>query len=434
MLMTSDEARAIGEKVLKLSQADDVVVNIGHGREALTRLANNSIVLNVFTERREVSVTVAFDGRKGMAGCDSTDEADLKAMVQRAEEVARISPPDPEFLPSLGPQEYLPVEAHFPATANLDAEGRARLALQLIDPVKQAGYKVAGTVETSEEARAVVTKNGCFAYHPRTDAQVGCTVTAPDSTGWARDATVDIERIPVGDLARAAVEQARKSAAPKAVEPGKYTVVLMPPATGHLSEYLLWWADARTTKEGLTYLSERLGQKLCGDDITLYSDPQDPRMPACPFNGEGVPRKKMTWVDKGLFNQLWYDRWTAKEAGVDPIPSPNVPIMVGTDKTANDLIATVERGILVTHFWYVRTVKADETLVTGMTRDGTFLIEDGKIKHGVKNMRFNESCLGMLQRTIGIGKPGSCADVELMPSLFPPIVVTDWNFVSTTDF
>lgn len=434
MLLNENEARQIGEKVLKMTSADDVVVNVGHSREALTRIANNSIVLNVFTERREVSVDVSFGGKKGSAGCDAIDDESLMAMVKRAEDVAKVSPVDPEFLPSLGPQTYMPVHAHFDSTANLDAEGRAKLAIELIKPASSAGLRLAGTVEVSESAACVMTNNGLFAYHPRTDAQVGCTVTAPDSTGWARDVTVDISRINACELANAAVKQALDAKHPVAVDPGKYKVVLMPAATGHLAEYLIWWANARTTKEGLTYLSDKLGQKLTGDNITIYSDPADSRLPSCPFTGEGLPRAKTTWIDKGVFNQLWWDRWTAKQNGVDPIPHPGSPIMIGTDKTANDLIATVERGILVTHFWYVRSVKDDETLVTGMTRDGTFLIEDGKVKCGVKNMRFNDTCLGMLARATDIGKPGSCADVELMPSLFPPIVVEDWNFVSGTDF
>ncbi len=433
-MLSQDEARRVGEQVLKLTEADDAVVNVGHTREALTRIANNAIVLNVFTERREVSVTVAFGNRKGMAACDSVEPDDLRDTVKRAEALARVAPEDPEYLPSLGPQSYLPVEAHFESTANLDAEGRAKLAVQLIAPAKAADLRLAGTVETSESTEAVITKNGCFAYHPRTDAQIGCTVTAPDSSGWARDVTVDVARIDPTALANAAVEQARKAAHPKPLEPGKYTVVLMPPATGALAAYLLWMAEARTTQEGLTYLSDRLGQKLAGDQITLFTDPTDPRLPSRPFNYEGVPCDKVTWVNKGVFDQLWWDRWTAHKSGVAPVPNPQVPIMMGTDKTANDLIATVERGVLVTHWWYVRTVKADQTLVTGMTRDGTFLIEDGQVKHGVNNMRFNDSCLGMLQRTTAVGKPGSCSDVELMPSLFPPIVVEDWNFVSTTDF
>jgi len=434
MLLKEEQAREAAKKILKMTDADDAVVNISHDREALTRIANNSIVLNVFTERRHASVTVSYGDRSGSSSCDSLEDDALRDMVKRAEEVAKVSPPDPEHLPSLGPQKYLPVKAHFESTASLDAEGRAKLAIDLIAPAKTAGYQLAGTVETSESAQAVVTKNGLVAYHPRTDAQVGCTVTAENSTGWARDVTVDVTRISAKELAEAAVHQAKQSANAQRVEPGKYTVVLMPSAAGHLVEYLMWWLNARTTQEGLTFLSDKLGQKLAGDDITVYSDPTDPRMPSAPFSGDGVPRSKVTWIDKGNFNQLWWDRWTAHKSGVDPVPPPGVPIMVGTDKTANDLIAQVERGIVVTHFWYVRTVKEDQTLVTGMTRDGTFLIENGKIKHGVKNMRFNESCLGMLQRTIAIGKPGSCADVELMPSLFPPLVVTDWNFVSTTDF
>lgn len=434
MLLNPDEARRIGEKVLKITQADDAIVNIDHSREALTRIANNSIVLNVLTEARSVGVTVAFGNRMGSASCDSVEDDALEATVRRAEEIARVSPPDPEFLPSWGAQEYMPVEAWFESTAALGPEDRARLAIQLIEPAKAADLRLAGTVETSESATCVMTRNGLFGYHPRTDAQIGCTVTAPTSSGWARDVTVDIDRISPEKLGRAAVKQALDSANPKPVEPGKYDVVLMPAASGHLAEYLLWWADARPTLDGLTYLSGRVGQKLAGDDITLYTDPSDPRLPSAPFDMRGLPRRKTVWIDKGTFGQLAWDPWTAKQHGIDPVPPARTPIMVGTEQSAMDLIKNVERGILVTHFWYVRAVKADETLVTGMTRDGTFLIEDGEIKRGVNNMRWNDSCLGMLQRTVAIGKPGSCADVELMPSLFPPIVVKDWNFVATTDF
>jgi len=434
MLIGPEECRRVGERVFSLTDADDAVVNIGHSREALTRIANNAIVLNVFTESRSLQVTVAYGSRKGSASCDSLDDDAVEAAVRRAEEVARVSPPDPEFLPSLGPQEYVPVQAWFEKTATLDAEDRARLALRLIAPAKERELRLAGTVETSESAQCVMTKNGAFGYHPRTDAQIGCTVTAPDSSGWARDVTVDIDRIDPEKLGQAAVEQALKSASPRPLEPGRYDVVLMPAASGHLAEYLVWWADARTTLEGLTYLSDRFGQKLCGDEITIYSDPSDPRLPSCPFDGQGLPRRREVWIDKGVFGQMVWDRWTAAQNGREPVARPGSTIMEGTDKTAADLIRTVERGVLVTHFWYVRSVKADETLVTGMTRDGTFLIEDGEIVGGVRNMRWNDSCLGMLQRTVAIGKPGSCADVELMPSLYPPIVVKDWNFVATTDF
>lgn len=434
MLMGPDEARSIGEQALKMTSADDAVVSIDHSREATTRFANNSITQNVFTEQRSISLKLAFGGRVGSASSDSTDPEALKSLVERAEAIAKVAPPDPEFLPSLGPQQYLDVNAYFESTAAMTPEERANLALRIIEPARTAGLQAAGTVETSANATTLITSNGLFAYHPRTDAQIGCTVTASDSSGWARDVTVDVARIDPRRLGAAAIEQAQNAAGPKEMAPGKYTVVLMPAAAGHLAEYLLWWANARTTQEGLTYLSDKLGQKLAGDNITLYTDPQDTRLPGVPFGGDGVPRVKTTWIDKGTFGQLWWDRWTAHKDGVEPVPFPSSPIMVGTDRGAEDLIAGVERGILVTHFWYVRTVKDDETLVTGMTRDGTFYIEDGRVKHGVKNFRFNESCLGMLQRTVDIGKPGSCADVELMPSLFPPIVVTDWNFVSATDF
>jgi predicted Zn-dependent protease len=432
--MSKTEAQTIGEKVLKMVSADDAVVNVGHGRNATTRFANNTIIHNVFTESRGVSITVAFGNKTGSSGTNQLDDESLLSMVRRAEDIARLAPPDPEYLPPLGPQEYLEVKAHYDSTAKLSPEDRANLAMQMIEPSRKESLVASGTVECSERASSLMTSNGLCAYHPRTDVQIGCTITSPNSTGWARDVTVDVSRIKPSELAQSAIQQAKRAANPRTMPPGKYIVVLQPAAGALLASYLLMWANARTTKEGLTYLSDKLGQKLAGDDINIYTDPQDERFPTSPFNGEGLPNKRITWVNKGVFDQLSWDRWTAHKDGVEPVSRSNHAIMIGTDKTTEELISNVERGILVTHFWYVRSVKSDETLVTGMTRDGTFYIEDGKIQYGVKNFRFNESCLGMLQRTIAIGKPGSCVDVELEPSLFPPLVVTDWNFVSTTDF
>jgi predicted Zn-dependent protease len=208
----------------------------------------------------------------------------------------------------------------------------------------------------------------------------------------------------------------------------------MPAASARLAVPLLAGANARVTLEGLTYLSGQVGRKLAGDEITIWSDPQHPDLPYLPFDAEGIPRRRVTWIDRGVFGQMWWDRWTARQNGVEPVPLPGSLCMTGTDRSVEDLIGGIERGILVTHIWYVRSVKEDQTLVTGLTRDGTFWIEEGRIRHPVRNLRFNDTALGMMQRTTDIGSPQRCVGPETFPSVFPPLVVRDWNFVGVTDF
>ena len=191
---------------------------------------------------------------------------------------------------------------------------------------------------------------------------------------------------------------------------------------------------ARTTYEGLTFLSGRIGEKFAGEEITVYSDPQHPDIPYALFDSEGVSRREAIWIDRGVFSGMWWDRWTAHDHGTEPIPGPGSLCMDGTDRSIEDLIAGIDRGILVTHVWYVRPVKADQTLVTGMTRDGTFRIEGGRSGPPVRNLRFNDTGLGMLRRAVAVGRPERCISQESPPSVVPPLVVRDWNFVGVTEF
>ena len=433
MLLREEELRRLGEKVPARVTADHALLSIHHLRETCTRLSNNAIAQNMCTERCEVTLSVAFENRLGNATVVATDDDALRELVRRAEENANLAPPDPEYLAPLGPQEYLPVRAYAEATAEATPEAMARISQAIIEPARAAGMKASGTVETSAEARVVMTSRGLFAYHPRTEAQVGCTIHATDSSGWARGAAVDIGDLQAGRLATVAIDQARQGAAPREISPGTYTVLLMPAAAAHLATCLVMMAEARRTLEGLTFLSDRVGSKLAGDEITLYSDPQDPRAPFAPFDAVGIPQRRMVWVDRGTFSQMWWDRWTARQKGVEPVPIPGSLSMVGGETTLEELVGRIERGVLVTHVWYLRAIKIDQALCTGMTRDGTFLIEDGVIRGGIRNLRFNDSCLGMLQRTLAIGRPEPCAG-GFFPGVFPPLVVADWNFTGVTDF
>ncbi len=427
-------ARRAMEEVLPRVAADDAVLHLRHNRESTTRFSNNAIAQGIFRDRLTTTLTVAFGNKIGTASVDSIEAEDLHALVRRAEEVARLAPPDPEFVPSLGPQQYADVHGYFGSTADLTEEGAAGIVRRIVGAAARASMKASGTVETSAWAEAVATKNGLFAWYPGTLAEVGCTLTAPDSTGWARDACADLDRLDPERLAETAIDTARRSAKPGPVEPGRHTAVLLPAATARLGAQLVYSANARLTLEGLTFLSGIEDRKLAGNGITIYSDPLQPEVPMTPFDEEGVPRRRTLWVDRGEFKGMWWDRWTAQRNGTDPVPLPESLCMEGTGRSLDDLISGVERGILVTHFWYVRSVKADQTLVTGLTRDGTFWIEDGKIVRPVKNLRFNDTCIGMLQRAVDIGRPERCTGPETFPSVFPPIVVRDWNFVGVTEF
>ncbi|AGY59802.1 TldD/PmbA family protein [Gloeobacter kilaueensis] len=428
--LSESQARKVVASVLKYTTAKDVLVSLDAHTSAVTRFANNAITQNTLDEGNLLEVRVAFDERHATSTISSFDEEAIKAAVGRAEALARVAPPDPEHLPPLPPQQYLAVEAYDPATAKLDAAGRARQVLTITQAATKKNYRAAGTVETGETIAVVANSAGLFGYHRRTDVQVGCTVQGADSSGWARDTASQIALIDPASLVGDAISQVQKGASPVAMGPGKYTVILAPAAVGTLLTHLLFQLDARETLDGVTFLSGKMGQKLVGDNITLYSDPTNSRLPTRPFASDGLAQPKLNWIDKGAFTGLRWDRFTAQKNNRSPVPFPDGLLMQGSDKAIADLIASVDRGIFVTHVWYVRDVKADETIVTGLTRDGTFLIEDGKIARGVKTLRFNESILEMLSKTLDLSRPQACADTELNPSLLPAIKVADFNFVS----
>ena len=275
---------------------------------------------------------------------------------------------------------------------------------------------------------------GLFAYHAATRGEIGCTVASADSSGWARDVSMRLSDLDPGGLVEAAMASARRGTSPQVIAPGRYTTLFLPSAVNHLTSIPVWLADARRTLEGLTFLSDRDDRKLASERITIWSDPQEPRLSSAPFGDDGVPRRRTVWVDQGDFRQMSWDRWTARKNGVEPVPPAEILCMDGTDQSLDDLIAGIDRGVLVTRLWYTRFLKIDQTLITGMTRDGTFWIENGRIKHALRNLRFNDTCLGALSRVVAVGRPQRCTATETGPGFFPPLVVRDWNFVDVTGF
>lgn len=435
-MMTESEARQIVEKVLARATADHATVRLGEEREALSRFANNAITQNVSTVNRTISVDVAFGQKKGSASVNAADDASLAEVVARAESVARLAPEDPEYMPPPEPASFPAMSDRFvEPTAAATAEDRARLALLAIGPADRDGLTIAGIVSTRADASAIGNNRGLFGYQRSTRADFSATAEREGASGWVRRSHRDLGQLGVEEAARIAIDKAKRAASPAAWPAGRYTAILEPAAVTGLLGPITWGGmSAKETFEGRTFLSGKVGQKLVSERVTLATDPFEPRLYGSPWFGDGLPARKVTWIERGVFQNLFYDRYTAKKHGVEPTPWPGQLVLSGGTDTLDQLIASTEKGILITHFWYIRFVDPMKMLLTGMTRDGIFSIEEGKVTGGLKNFRWNMSTVDMLANIQGMTAAAVAADVESAPMLVPALKVADWNFASETNF
>src|SRR5262245_6008307 len=441
-VLSRDEARALTARALSFSTADQTRVTVTSERSGNTRFADGGITTSGGSNDTSVTVTVTFGKRRASSSTNVLDDAALKRTVDLASRLARLAPEDPELMPELGPQTYETVDAFAGATADLDAEARAEAIGRAINAATAAG-KAAGTIfaagylETNASAIAVATSNGLFAYHRTTDADFSVTARTPDGTGsgWAHGGAHDWNAVdPVG-IGRTAAQKAVASRNPREIPPGLYTAVLEPQAVTDLIPLLAGALSARNADEGRSAFSKpggtRIGEKVADERVTLYSDPADAGLRGQPFDAEGLPVRRMVWIEKGILRNLAYTRFWAEKQGKQPT-GPALAgglALVGGTKSTEELIAGCTRGVLVTHFFYIRALDPRTVLQTGLTRDGAFLIENGRITQPLKNFRWNESPLLMLNRLEDIGRPEPTAAGRLMPALR----VRDFNFSSLSD-
>jgi predicted Zn-dependent protease len=372
---------------------------------------------------------------------DQTDEG-LERAVRQSETVAKLAPDDPEIMPLLEPQQYAESRTFHETTASLLPESRARSAGLAITAAKSgAVLKAAGFITTASRIVAIGNSKGLFAYAPSTSANYTATVRTADGTGsgWAGADNPDWSRIDARRVSEAAITKARLSRNPQPLDAGRYTVILEPQAVADLVQLLLYSMDARSADEGRSAFSKegggtKIGMKLMDEQVTIVSDPLDAQLGGTPFDGEGLPLKRRVWVQQGELRNLIYGRFWARKQGKEPTGFPNTLKMIGTDTSRDELIASTPRGVLVTRFWYLRQVDPRTVLYTGLTRDGTFLIENGKIARAVKNFRFNESPLLMLDRLEGIGQAVRVAGTESGGNVVvPALKIREFNFTSTSD-
>ena len=442
-VLSRDDARALTTRVLSFSNADQTRVTVTSERTGNTRFADGSITTSGATHDTSVTVTVTFGRRRASSSTNVLDDASLRRTVDLASRLARLAPEDPELMPELGPQTYTAVEAFVEATADLDAEARAEAIGRAIGAASAAG-KPAGTIfsagylEANTLAIAVATSNGLFAYHRTTEADFSVTARTPDGTGsgWAHGGARDWSAVNPEAIGRVAAQKAVASRNPQEIAPGLYTAVLEPQAVNDLIPLLAGALNARNADEGRSAFSKpgggtRIGEKIADERVTLYSDPADAGLLGRPFDQEGLPLRRMVWIEKGILKNLAYSRFWAQKQGKEPTGSPFFGglALVGGTKSTDELIAGCARGVLVTHFFYIRSLDPRTVLQTGLTRDGAFLIENGKVTRPLKNFRWNESPLLMLNRLEDIGRPEPTAAGRLMPALR----VRDFNFTSLSD-
>lgn len=461
-MLTKDKSVEIFSRLRKFSTADEVEALIAGGQSALTRFANNTIHQNVAEENYVVSVRTVFGGRTARATTNKFDDESLKQAVLASEALAKVQEPDPDLLPLAGPEDYegaAQVGRAFYETSSLTPGQRAAAVEKIVAVAKKQKLTAAGIFSNSESVEAVLNSRGLVAYHTQTSSEISVTMLGGDSSGWQKANSPDARNLNPVALAETAARKALQSAKPRELPAGKHTVILEPAAVLDLVGFMFWDFAGMAILDQRSFLNNRVGTKVFGENITVWDDVSHPLQSGAPFDGEGVRRQRVRLVEKGVVQRLVYARSTARKmresehaAKVGPIettghgfPLPNeigeAPINIvfegpwqAQSKGVEQMIAGTERGVLITRLWYIREVDPYEKILTGMTRDGTFYIENGELKNGIRNFRFNESLLHMLSNVEEMGAPVRASGEESFDMVVPPMKVRDFNFTEVTKF
>jgi len=441
--LSRDEAKTICDKILKLSKADHCRVNVSAGWRGYTRVATNRITSSGGSHGTSLNITSIFGKRVASVNTNQLGDDELVGAVRRSEAMAKLAPENPEYMTELGPQEFANTDAYYKSTGNLDPESRANSAAIAIRKAKAAGQIAASYMDVRAGTSSIATSGGLFGHHANTGVAYTFTSRTPDGlqSGWAGDEANNWKRI---ESERVADDAVRKCAEWKKtdLEPGKYTAILEPTAVGMLMTRMAGAFGQRRADEGRSYFSKpgggnRIGEKLFDDKVSIWSDPKHTDGETSPFTFSGEPNVKQSWVTNGTLNELSRSRYWADKNAQTPLPGPANFIMKGGDDSLEEMIASTERGVLLTRFWYIRGINPRTIAYTGLTRDGTFLIENGKISRPVTNFRFNQSIVEMLQNIEMMGKSVRVAASEnssvSTPIVVPALKVRDFNLSSVSD-
>ena len=461
-MLNPDQAADIFDRIRKLSSADEVEVLFNGGRFALTRFANNTIHQNVAEDNHTVSVRTVFAGRTARASTNKFDDESLRQVVKSSENLAKVQHPDPDLLSVPDSKEAGAIgnripSRHFEATAAITPELRADGVRKIVDVADRHKLTTAGMFSSGEQFEGIFNSRGLNRWHTQTSAEVSITMLGADSSGWQKANSPDVSTLDPLRLAEVAAKKAIDSAHPQEIPPGKYMVILESSAALDIIGFMFWDYSGMAILDQRSFLTGRIGSKLFGDNIAIWDDVTHPLQSGSPFDGEGMPRKKTPLVENGIVRCVVYARATAArmrrsqykdsagpiEATGHGFPLPNemgeMPLNIvfapsSNPQTIEQMISSTERGVLVTRLWYIREVEAFEKKLTGMTRDGTFLIEKGKLRGGVRNFRFNESLIHMLSNVEAMSVPVRACGEESMDMVVPAMSVRDFNFTEVTKF
>jgi predicted Zn-dependent protease len=442
--MNKERILEILDYVVKSTRADAVEAVLVGGESYLTGFANNYIHRNVGEENYELSIRVVLGKKIGASSTSDLSNDAIDAAIENAIGIAKLQKENKDFV-SL-PKNY-PGETEFKFVSDIpDADTRASIVKVLVDESKKYGFVSSGKFEAELMQLAVKNSLGVERYMERTASTLKNIVMTDTSSGFSQDSKADYKDIDVQNILEESLEVAKMAQNPVSIEPGKYEVILTPYAVEEfLSSMKYLSLSAKNIEEGTSFMKGHFGEKMFPDLITLFDDGLNDETLKMGFDFEGVPKKKVTFVENGVVGDVVYDSFYAYKEGKEPtghsLPQPNelgaypMNFFVGKGgSTVEEMISHVEKGLFVQRFWYTNPMEPVTLLITGMTRDGLFLIENGKITKPVKHMRFTESILNAFNNCLEISNISKIIYEGGAVTTAPYMRIKDFNFTSATEF
>jgi predicted Zn-dependent protease len=439
--------RQIAERVMEsAAAADQLEVVVRGGSQSLTRFANSYIHQNVQEADLAVTVRAVLGKRIGVAATDLVTEEGLQAVAERAVTLAQLQVENKDFVSLPGPTRITPAAAYVERTASFSADERAEVVRKACETARGIGLTAAGAFSTSHSEVAVLNSLGVWAYHRATLADFSTVIMGETSSGFAEHMSLDAGEVDGAALAAEAIERCQRAANPQPLEPGIYDVILLPCAVADFVDYFAYLSfGAQAFIEQRAFMSGRLGERVMGENISIWDDGLDPSGTPTPFDAEGVAKQRVELITDGVAKGVVWDSYYANKEGRESTghalgagntegPMPGNMFLAPGSATIDDMVASTRRGVLVTRFWYTRPVHPLTVVMTGMTRDGTFLVEDGTIKRPVRNLRFTQSYLEAMERVEAVGRETKLLPLFTGSCRVPALKVAGWNFTGATEF